>query len=1556
MNFNQISVKNSPATDNDKRKIRKHRHFHLHGVNAPPVNVSIHHWKDMVKMSLQSMTINSYLNEGNIMRKESTSDTDDEYIVAIDKLFDKRECNKYIKTLKESQRCGCGRLENEHSFEAIKNGKRLNSETDIEKTEENWNKNYIKGSCRWSIKNHTKLLPTDAYGTIEFQGGPRPIKSQYIRLSFDSDCASIIHLLENIWQIPPPKLVISIHGGTNNFNLQPKLARIFRNGLIKSASTTGAWIITSGCDDGVTKHVAAAIENCQNSNRNKTKIISIGIAPWGLLKRREDFIGKDHTVLYRKTGNNMKSRFITLNNRHSYFLLTDNGTVGKWGSEIILRRRLETYIKERQTIANKGKTIPVVCVILEGGTFSIRTALQYVTTIPKTPVVVCDGSGRASDMLSFTHHYIQEDGQLPEILKKQLLSLIESVFQLNQIEAEHLLKDLLACASQKEMLTIFRSGGEHKNDFDHAILTALLKGYDLTPTEQLSLALSWNRVDIARSDIFHPNIEWKMEDLHNIMIEALIYDRVDFVRLLLENGVDMQKFLTIGRLEELYNSDKGPTNTLYYIVRDVTKINHNYRYKLTHIGLAMEKLIGNGFKSYYSSDEFRKKYCEYKISTKKRVDEINKIDNNSPNRRLSNFFPFNTSTQEQNDDNSWKKRMKSAFNDSPNKKPKTVVINLEENTLPKSFKDNLKNNNNYSSDCNLRFRYPFNELLVWAVLTKRHEMARCMWEHGEESMAKALIACALNRNLAKEAREDYLDVEISDDLKKNAEEFKHLALDLLDCCYRQDDDKTLHLLTYELKYWGNETNISLAVMGNNKQFLAHPCCQMLLADLWHGGMRIRSNSNLKVIMGILFFPSIFALEYKTKEELMLQPQTAAEHENEVYDSSSSEDDTDTSDSDNSSSSDDDSESYQHGSKSFFGSNQSLHFSSILPSRLRRSKKESKQQRRQSIDSGTSNVITKRTNKKRTISLSNDNVNNNHQVTENIDIKSTQTKKEILDPTLLINNTKNKSNNFKKSQEYQSNIENKQKESVAKPIVKVKPKKIKAKRKLYEFISAPITTFWTWFLSYVAFLMANIYVLLIKTENEVRPLEYILFVYVVVFGLEEIRKLFMSEPTKIKKKLTFFFSDTWNWITTLAVTLYIIGFILRAASETTTQDGRVILAIDSTIWILKILDYLTIHPKFGIYITMVLKMVIAMSYHIALLFISLLAFGLPRQSIFYPNENWSWVLVRNIFYKPYFMLYGEVYAGEIDLCTDEGTNCVPGNFVPPILMTIFLLIANLLLISMLMATFNNIFNEVSCLAKQYWLFQRYHQVMKYESSPVVPPPFTIIYHIYWIGKYIWYRNTFNIRKFAQKIGIVNVKNFKKEHIFDNTLKLFLSLSQVEKIHDFEEECMEALTLQQEDNFKCSTDTRIKNTSENTETILSRVSDVVRSEGTLKEAVSLIETRLNTIEVKENELMEHLRHISEVLPQLFPKHEKISRSSYNVDQITDYLPSISDHGKDYQDSRIRDSIRRKLGTTDYTSITDSIVVKNLTGELKEGTHFEDIFTEDDKDEDDYDVESN
>lgn len=78
-------------------------------------------------------------------------------------------------------------------------------------------------------------------------------------------------------------------------------------------------------------------------------------------------------------------------------------------------------------------------------------------------------------------------------------------------------------------------------------------------------------------------------------------------------------------------------------------------------------------------------------------------------------------------------------------------------------------------------------------------------------------------------------------------------MELLDFCYRQDDDQTQQLLTSELKNWSGQTCLSLAVTANHRALLAHPCSQIILADLWMGGLRTRKNTNLKVFFTDSFF-------------------------------------------------------------------------------------------------------------------------------------------------------------------------------------------------------------------------------------------------------------------------------------------------------------------------------------------------------------------------------------------------------------------------------------------------------------------------------------------------------------------------------------------------------------------------------------------------------------------------------------------------------------------------------------------------------------------------------
>ena len=208
------------------------------------------------------------------------------------------------------------------------------------------------------------------------------------------------------------------------------------------------------------------------------------------------------------------------------------------------------------------------------------------------------------------------------------------------------------------------------------------------------------------------------------MFEALVDNRVEYIKLLIENGVSIKNFLTFNRLQALYNAC-GSNSTLHLIANDVIRgVNHHHAqtrvYSLYEIGLIIEKLIGHGFRSSYTRSTIRHLCARQTISERQ------------------NF---------------------NVYTDAEQKELNSKIIN-----------DDMKRN---SINDDPKFDFSYNELLVFAVLTKRHEMALFFWAHGEEPLAKALIGCRLNKSLAREAQDDELDTDIADEFLSNAEDFQH---------------------------------------------------------------------------------------------------------------------------------------------------------------------------------------------------------------------------------------------------------------------------------------------------------------------------------------------------------------------------------------------------------------------------------------------------------------------------------------------------------------------------------------------------------------------------------------------------------------------------------------------------------------------------------------------------------------------------------------------------------------------------------------------------------------
>ncbi|KAM6170292.1 transient receptor potential cation channel subfamily M member 3 isoform 16-T16 [Rhynchocyon petersi] len=1183
----------------------------------------------------------------------------------IERAFYKRECVHIIPSTKDPHRCCCGRLIGQHvgltpSISVLQN----------EKNESRLSRNDIQ-SEKWSISKHTQLSPTDAFGTIEFQGGGHSNKAMYVRVSFDTKPDLLLHLMTKEWQLELPKLLISVHGGLQNFELQPKLKQVFGKGLIKAAMTTGAWIFTGGVNTGVIRHVGDALKD--HASKSRGKICTIGIAPWGIVENQEDLIGRDVVRPYQTMSNPM-SKLTVLNSMHSHFILADNGTTGKYGAEVKLRRQLEKHISLQKINTRIGQGVPVVALIVEGGPNVISIVLEYLRDTPPVPVVVCDGSGRASDILAFGHKYSEEGGLINESLRDQLLVTIQKTFTYTRTQAQHLFIILMECMKKKELITVFRMGSEGHQDIDLAILTALLKGANASAPDQLSLALAWNRVDIARSQIFIYGQQWPVGSLEQAMLDALVLDRVDFVKLLIENGVSMHRFLTISRLEELYNTRHGPSNTLYHLVRDVKKGNlpPDYRISLIDIGLVIEYLMGGAYRCNYTRKRFRTLY--HNLFGPKRDDV--------PLRR-------------------GRKTTK--------KREEEVDIDLDDPEIN-------------------HFPFPFHELMVWAVLMKRQKMALFFWQHGEEAMAKALVACKLCKAMAHEASENDMVDDISQELNHNSRDFGQLAVELLDQSYKQDEQLAMKLLTYELKNWSNATCLQLAVAAKHRDFIAHTCSQMLLTDMWMGRLRMRKNSGLKVILGILLPPSILSLEFKNKDDMPYMSQA-----------------------------------------------QEVHLQEKEPEEPEKPAKEKDE--------------------------------------------------EDMELTAMLGRSNGESSRKKDEEEVQS-----------------RHRLIPLGRKIYEFYNAPIVKFWFYTLAYIGYLMLFNYIVLVKMERWPSTQEWIVISYIFTLGIEKMREILMSEPGKLLQKVKVWLQEYWNVTDLIAILLFSVGMILRLQDQPFRSDGRVIYCVNIIYWYIRLLDIFGVNKYLGPYVMMIGKMMIDMMYFVIIMLVVLMSFGVARQAILFPNEEPSWKLAKNIFYMPYWMIYGEVFADQIDPpCGQNETRedgkiiqlppCKTGAWIVPAIMACYLLVANILLVNLLIAVFNNTFFEVKSISNQVWKFQRYQLIMTFHERPVLPPPLIIFSHMTMIFQHLCCRWR---------------KHESDPDERDYGLKLFITDDELKKVHDFEEQCIEEYFRGKDDRFNSSNDERIRVTSERVENMSMRLEEVNEREHCMKASLQTVDIRLAQLE--------------------------------------------------------------------------------------------------------------
>ncbi|XP_051695884.2 transient receptor potential cation channel subfamily M member 2 isoform X1 [Oryctolagus cuniculus] len=667
---------------------------------------------------------------------------------------------------------------------------------------------------KWDPETHVKELPTDAFGDIVFKG-LRQKQGRYVRVAQDTPPSVLYHLMTQHWDLEVPSLLISVTGGAKNFNMKPRLKSIFRRGLVKVAQTTGAWIITGGSHTGVMKQVGEAVRDFSLSSSCRERgVVTIGVATWGTIHNRDSLIRRtpsqgDFTAEYSVDEEGQGS-LTCLDSNHSHFILVDDGTHGQYGVEIPLRATLEKFISE-QTKGKGGMAIkiPIVCVVLEGGPGTLHTIYNAITC--GTPCVVVEGSGRVADVIA-------QVAGLPisaitvAVIQQKLSLFFQEAFETfterSIVEWTKMIQDIVR---QRQLLTVFREGKDGQQDVDVAILQALLKasrsqdhfGHE-NWVHQLKLAVAWNRVDIARSEIFTDEWQWKPSDLYPMLEDALISNKPEFVKLFLEHGVQLTDFASCDTLCRLYQNlksclfnrklkkvqDEGPEDTLHI---------------MHHVAQVLRELLGDFTQLLYPGPGH---------------------NDRQRSRRLLV---------------------------SPNK-PKVQGMNLQKRTS-----DHIT----FTMD-------PVRDLLIWAVVQNRQELAGIIWAQSRDCTVAALACSKILKALSEEEE----DTDTLEEMQALADEFEHRAVGVFTECYRKEEKSAQKLLTRVSEAWGKTTCLQLALEAKDMKFMSHGGTQAFLTKVWWGQLCV-DNGLWRLALCMVAFPLVFTGLVSFREKSLQAPSSLA---------------------------------------------------------------------------------------------------------------------------------------------------------------------------------------------------------------------------------------------------------------------------------------------------------------------------------------------------------------------------------------------------------------------------------------------------------------------------------------------------------------------------------------------------------------------------------------------------------------------------------------------------------------------------------------------------------
>ena len=164
------------------------------------------------------------------------------------------------------------------------------------------------------------------------------------------------------------------------------------------------------------------------------------------------------------------------------------------------------------------------------------------------------------------------------------------------------------------------------------------------------------------------------------------------------------------------------------------------------------------------------------------------------------------------------------------------------------------------------FADPYRELFIWAVLSGQIGAAKFFWQYASNQLILALIGAELWRAVDSFLAED--DCKLSPQIQATKTFFLGKAYQILQTAWETEPKEAGILISKKLKSFGNKSVMDVAWFTQAKEFISHPCFELVVRKQWTNGLRCNRR---RVVIALLYPLSILHLNYTFPETSSGQP-------------------------------------------------------------------------------------------------------------------------------------------------------------------------------------------------------------------------------------------------------------------------------------------------------------------------------------------------------------------------------------------------------------------------------------------------------------------------------------------------------------------------------------------------------------------------------------------------------------------------------------------------------------------------------------------------------------